>query len=59
MRHRYQNDEAVTADLNTNQIQRLAQYLAPYRRQIGITVVFMFVATMTELLGPLLAADSH
>lgn len=54
MRHRYQNDEAVTADLNTNQIQRLAQYLSPYRRQIGITVVFMFVATMTELLGPYL-----
>jgi len=46
---KYQEDCGA---LNINHIRRLAQYLRPYKKQIAITVVLMFVATVTGLIGP-------
>jgi len=46
---KYQEDCGA---LNINHIRRSAQYLRPYKKQIAITVVLMFVATVTGLIGP-------
>lgn len=54
----YGRDEPRVAELNISQIKRLAQYLKPYKKQIFITVCFMFLAAVADLLGPYLLQQS-
>lgn len=54
VRNNYSRDEADVADLNMNQISRLASYLKPYKSQVTLTVILMFIATFAELISPYL-----
>lgn len=57
----YKADEE-TAALNVSQMKRLAKYLVPYKKQVAVTIILMFIATMTNLIGPYLlemAIDVH
>ncbi len=54
MKNNFKTDEAITAELNTNQVKRLAQYLKPYKGKVLTTIFLMFCATCIDLLGPYL-----
>lgn len=53
MRHNYRSDDVVKA-INLNQLKRLLSYLQPYRKQLFLTILTMFAATMINLTGPYL-----
>ncbi len=58
----YNDDEKQIAAINKSYVKRLARYLVPYKKQVVATIVFMFIATMTNLIGPFLlekAIDVH
>lgn len=44
--------------LDVNQMQRLFQYLKPYKLQLLLTCLLMFAAALTDLLGPYLLQRS-
>ena len=54
----YGHNEPRTAEINVSQIRRLAEYMLPYKKQIFSTVVVMFLATLSQLLGPYLLQQS-
>jgi len=58
MRNNYMVDEKVTSELNMNQIRRLASFLKPYKKEVCLTVLFMIIATVTELIGPYLLQNA-
>ncbi len=53
-RNKYDIDEELEAQFNWAQFKRLIGYIKPYGKTIGITVVFMIVASIANLLGPYL-----
>ncbi len=54
MKNTYKVDEQDVAAIDTGQVKRLVHYLKPYRKQVLATIALMFVATLTELVGPYL-----
>lgn len=54
----YGQTEPRTGEIKMSQIRRLAKYMLPYKKQIFITVIVMFLATLSQLLGPYLLQQS-
>lgn len=52
MRNTFKVDEADTAALNLQQMRRLFRFALPYKKQIILTVIFMFAAATADLIGP-------
>src|SRR5690554_4584635 len=54
----YGQTEPRTGEMKMSQIRRLAEYMLPYKKQIVITIIVMFLATLSQLLGPYLLQQS-
>ena len=50
----YRTDEADVKPLNVSQLKRLLKYLRPYRKQLFLTILTMFAATIIDNIGPYL-----
>lgn len=60
-KNRYFEDEQLES-INTHLIWRLLRYLSPYKKQVAISIVFMGMAAIANLMGPYLtkvAIDKH
>jgi ATP-binding cassette subfamily B multidrug efflux pump len=49
---RITDDEVLEKPFNMNQLKRLLAYLKPYRKQVVLTVILMFVVAFLGLLSP-------
>ena len=54
LRNRITDDEVLEKPFNLSQLRRLMAYMKPYRKQVIITVILMFVAAFCGLLGPII-----
>lgn len=54
----YGQTEPRTGEIKMSQIRRLVEYMLPYKKQIFITIIVMFLATLSQLLGPYLLQQS-
>lgn len=54
MSNTYRTDEADVKPLNVSQLKRLLKYLRPYRKQLLLTILTMFTATIIDNIGPYL-----
>lgn len=52
MRANYKTEEADVKALDVGQLKRLMQYLKPYRKQVLITILLMFAATIIDNSSP-------
>ncbi|MDI9420245.1 MAG: ABC transporter ATP-binding protein [Bacillota bacterium] len=52
MRANYKTDEKDVKALDVGQLRRLMRYLKPYRRQLLITILLMFAATIIDNFSP-------
>ncbi|HPT77596.1 MAG TPA: ABC transporter ATP-binding protein [Candidatus Atribacteria bacterium] len=52
LRQRPTDDEILERPFNMAQFRRLLAYLRPYRKQVIVTVILMFVAALAGLSGP-------
>lgn len=52
MRANFKTDEADVKALDVGQLKRLMQYLKPYRKQVLITILLMFAATIIDNFSP-------
>jgi len=48
----YKTEEADVKALDVGQLRRLMQYLKPYRKQVLITILLMFAATIIDNISP-------
>jgi len=51
-------DEVMEAPINAAYLKRLFRYLAPYKKSVVISILWMFVASATSLASPLLMGDA-
>lgn len=54
----YGQTEPRTGEIKMSQIRRLVEYMLPYKKQIFVTIIVMFSATVSQLLGPYLLQQS-
>lgn len=54
MRNNYKTDEVDVKSIDVGQLKRLLRYMKPYRKQMFLAIVFMFAATLIDLVGPYL-----
>jgi len=52
-RNKYDIDEKLESEFNINHLKRLAGYVLPYKKQMFITVIIMFVSSFMSMLGPM------
>ena len=52
LRSRIFDDEVLEKPFNMGQLKRLMAYLKPYRKQVVVTVILMFISAFLGLLGP-------
>ncbi|NLB43414.1 MAG: ABC transporter ATP-binding protein [Clostridiales bacterium] len=52
LKSRITDDEVLERPFNMAQLKRLMAYLKPYRKQVVITVISMFVVAFLGLLSP-------
>ncbi len=52
-RNKYDIDEKLESEFNINHLKRLAKYVVPYKKQMFITVIIMFISSFMSMLGPL------
>lgn len=57
-RNKYDVDEELQTKLNSNHLKRILQYVKPYKKEIIITVILMFISSIAALLGPYLIKDA-
>lgn len=54
MRNNYRIDEADVKSVDVSNLRRLIKYLKPYKKQLFLTVLLMFTATIIDNIGPYL-----
>ncbi len=54
MRNHYKRDEPVVKSIDASQLKRLAKYMRPYAKQLWLTVLVMFAATIIDNISPLI-----
>jgi ATP-binding cassette subfamily B multidrug efflux pump len=52
LRSRITDDEVLERPFNMGQLMRLLSYMKPYKKELLITLILMFVAAFAGLLGP-------
>ncbi len=52
LHNRITQDEELERPFNMNQLKRLLAYMRPYRKEMSLTLILMFVAAFCGLLGP-------
>jgi len=52
LHNRITQDEELEKPFNMGQLKRLLAYMRPYRKEMSITLILMFVAAFCGLLGP-------
>lgn len=52
LRSRIFDNEVLEKPFNMGQLKRLMAYLKPYRKQVVVTVILMFISAFLGLLGP-------
>ncbi len=57
-RNKYDMDEELVSVFRSKDLIRLLGYLKPYKRTMAITIILMLIASVANLLGPVLVQDA-
>lgn len=57
-RNKYDVDEELVSVFKMKDLKRLLGYLKPYKLTMAVTVILMLVASVSNLLGPILVKDA-
>ncbi|SHH45921.1 ABC transporter ATP-binding protein [Clostridium grantii] len=57
-RNKFDVDESLATKFNYNHLKRIFKYVKPFKKQMGITIMIMLVASVASLLGPFLVKDA-